>query len=296
MKLSIFCLVLPPQYKKQNIIKMRITDNNYELPEITALRVIETAQTGANRPLFIRGRNNKTKQKGFYVLKYQGAERMDNRTSGRELLAAFLAQEWGLTVPEPVKIIVNDNFFNHIMGHEDFKNIQKSKGCLNFGNVKIMGDADILNQTALTPQQVYQAAQVFIFDLIIQNADRRFEKPNMFLAKGKINLIDHELAFGFLDTLPFLRSPKPYILNETDVNSAKNHFFYRTLHSNKRLETMDVFQTFNNLPYNFWDKVREKMPMEWQTPEINQIEAHITQILDNFELFKIEITTKLWKL
>jgi hypothetical protein len=100
---------LPIITESKTSSKMRITDNNYELPEITALRVIETAQTGANRPLFIRGRDNKTKQKGFYVLKYQGAE-------------------------------------------------------------------------------------------------------------------------------------------------------------------------LNQLPYNFWDKVREKMPIEWQTPEINQIEAHITQI------------------
>jgi hypothetical protein len=204
---------------------MRITDSNYILPEIIALSVVETAQSGANRPLFIRGVNRQRKEKGFYVLKYQGAERMDNRTSGRELLAAFLAQEWGLTVPEPVKIIVLDNFLNTLTGHEDFKNIQKSKGCINFGNVKIMGDADLSYHVALTHEQVQQAAKIFIFDLIIQNADRRFEKPNMFLAKDKIHLIDHELAFGFLDTLPFLRSPKPYILNETDVNSAKNHFF-----------------------------------------------------------------------
>jgi hypothetical protein len=275
---------------------MRITDNNYVLPEITALSVVATAQTGANRPLFIKGRDNQTKEKGFYVLKYQGSERMDNRTSGRELLAAFLAQEWGLTVPEPVKIIVLDDFLNTITGHEDFKNIQKSKGCLNFGNVKIIGDADLSYHAALTPEQEQQAAKIFIFDLIIQNADRRFEKPNMFLAKEEIHLIDHELAFGFLDTLPFLRSPKPYIFNEIDVNSAKNHFFYRTLHGNKRLERMDVFQAFKQLPFSFWEKVREAMPIEWQTPEINQIETHITQILDNFELFKIEITTKLWKL
>ncbi len=275
---------------------MRITDDNYVLPEIIALSVVGTAQSGANRPLFIRGIDSQTKEKGVYVLKYQGAERMDNRTSGRELLATFLAQAWGLTVPEPVKIIVTDGFLNSITGHQDFSNIKKSKGCLNFGNVKIMGDADLSQHAALTPQQVQQAARIFIFDVMIQNADRRFEKPNMFLAEGNIHLIDHELAFGFLYTFSFLRSPKPYILNETDVKSAMNHFFYRTLHGNKRLEAMDLFQNFKQLPYDFWGKVRAVMPIEWQTPEIKEIETHITQILDNFELFKTEIMTKLWKL
>jgi hypothetical protein len=73
-------------------------------------------------------------------------------------------------------------------------------------------------------------------------------------------------------------------------------FFYRTLHGDKRLVTINVFQAFKQLPVNFWEEVRELMPNEWQTSEISQIEAHITQILDNFELFKLEITTKLWKL
>jgi hypothetical protein len=275
---------------------MRITEENYTLPKITAVTVVDTAISGANRPLFIRGVDNHTKQKAIYVLKYQGAERMDNRTSGRELLAAFLAKEWGLTVPEPVTVIVTEGFLNTITGHEDFKNIQKSKDCLNFGNVKIMGDADITNHTDLTPNQIQQAAQVFVFDLIIQNADRRFEKPNLFLAKNRIHLIDHELAFGFLDTLPFLRSPKPYILNETDVNSAMNHIFYRILQGNKRLDMRAVFQVFKQLPDTFWEKLKDIMPLEWQTSEINQIQKHITEIFDNFELFKIEIATKLWKL
>jgi flagellin-specific chaperone FliS len=68
------------------------------------------------------------------------------------------------------------------------------------------------------------------------------------------------------------------------------------LQGNKRLEAMDLFQNFKQLPYNFWNKVLEVMPIEWQTSEINEIQTHITQILDNFELFKTEITTKLWRL
>jgi hypothetical protein len=83
---------------------MKITETNYTLPEIIAISTIGTAQSGANRPLFIRGIDSQTHQRGFYVLKYQGLERMDNRTSGRELLAALLAKEWGITVPEPSKL------------------------------------------------------------------------------------------------------------------------------------------------------------------------------------------------
>ena len=59
---------------------------------------------------------------------------------------------------------------------------------------------------------------------------------------------------------------------------------------------MDLFQNFKQLPYDFWEKVRAAMPIEWQTSEISEIKTYITQILDNFELFKTEITTKLWKL
>jgi hypothetical protein len=272
---------------------MSITETDYTLPEIIAISTIGTAQSGANRPLFIRGIDSKTNQRGFYVLKYQGSERMDNRTSGRELLAALLAKEWGITVPKPVKIIVSDDFLNTLIEHDDFLNIAKSKNCFNFGNVKITDNIDISRFATLTPQQLQQAARIFLFDVIIQNADRRFEKPNMFFAKGNIYIIDHELAFGFLDTLSFLRSPKPYILNETDVKSAKNHFFYPILHQNKSLNWEEVLQEFSHLPNSFWTRLREIIPTQWQTVEIEQIETHIIQIIDNFELLKIEIWTKL---
>ena len=187
----------------------------------------------------------------------------------------------------------NDNFLETLSEHTDYKNIQKSKNSLNFGSVKIAGDTDISRFATLTPQQLQQAAKIFVFDVMIQNADRRFEKPNMFFAKGNIHIIDHELAFGFLDTLPFLRSPKSYILNQTDVNSAKNHFFYPVLQQNKLLNWAELFEEFSHLPNDFWKKVRDIMPPQWQTSEIDQIETHITQIIDNFELLKIEIWTKL---
>ena len=271
---------------------MKITENNYQLAEIAAIQVFSTATSGANKPLFIQGRDINTQKSNRYVLKYRGAERMDERTSARELLAALLAKELGIFVPEPVVILVNDIFVNGLKDHTDYYNIIKSKG-INFGCEFVVGDSDMSQKTHLTAVQLQQAMQVFVFDLMIQNADRRLEKPNFFIAKDNIYIIDHELGFGFLDTFAFLRSSKPFIFNETDVNSAKNHFFYTKLRNIREQNFDAAFLPFEQFNRNFWNCIDAIIPVEWQTNEIPQIKTHINQILDNIHLFKQEIWTKL---
>jgi hypothetical protein len=272
---------------------MKITDSNYVLPKIIATQVIGTAKGGANRPLFIRGIDVQTGNENDFVLKYRGAERMDERTSGRELIASFLAKHLNLTTPEPVTILVTDNFLRHIKQHSDFNNIQKSEG-LNFGTVKIEPNNTVVFNQLLTFAQQQQALDIFIFDLWTQNADRRFEKANMFFSNEHLHVIDHELAFGFLDTLTFLRSPQPYILNDTDINAAKNHFFYATLHQNKHINIDLAFQSYKHLTPDFWHRLRQLIPAEWQASgEINQIETHFNQILSHIDTFKQEIWTKI---
>lgn len=272
---------------------MSITDSDYTLPQIFPTQVVGTAKGGANRPLFIRGIDIHTGVENDFVLKYRGAERMDERTSARELVASFLATSLGIHTPKPVKILVEDAFLNNLKEHSDYQNIQKSKG-INFGTVKVEPNNTIVIGQLLSAEQRQQALKIFLFDVWIQNGDRRFEKPNMFLCDENIYVIDHELAFGFIDTLPFLRSSHAFLLNDVDINAARNHFFYATLHQNKQFDFDAAFQPFVLLPPIFWQRLRLTVPSEWQkSDEIDQIEAHFNQILSNYETFKKEIWTKL---
>lgn len=55
----------------------KITDVNYELPEIIPLQWVRTLEGGANKPIVILGADRREQQSSYFVLKYRGAERMD---------------------------------------------------------------------------------------------------------------------------------------------------------------------------------------------------------------------------
>ena len=63
---------------------MKITDKNYPTKQVLALELTGTTRGGANKPLYITALNQVTGNTEDYVLKYRGAERMDERTSARE--------------------------------------------------------------------------------------------------------------------------------------------------------------------------------------------------------------------
>jgi hypothetical protein len=271
---------------------MRITDNNYQIKHVMALEPTGTTRGGANKPLFITAFNRHLNKTEEFVLKYRGAERMNERASARELIGAFLAMQVGIPVPEPAIVSVNDLFLNLLTHHSDYAQIIHSKG-LNFGSQKILETIDLMPNQLLSPLHLKQATRIFIFDIMIQNADRNFQKPNMFLSNNRICVIDHEIAFGFIDTFSFLRSANPWTFNETDVQSFKKHFFYPQLCQNPLVDIDEALEPFEQINDVFWEKLSNFVPQEWRTAEIQNIRQHITQILEHLSEFKKEIWTKL---
>lgn len=225
---------------------MRITEENYQTKQVIALEATETTRGGANKPLFITAYNPSLSKTEEFVLKYRGAERMDERTSARELIGAFLAMELDIAVPEPAIVHVDDRFLNLLTKHSEYPKIVKSKG-INFGSQKMLEPIDLLPNQPLSATHLKQATRIFMFDIMIQNADRNFQKPNMFLSNDRFYVIDHEIAFGFIDTLPWLRSTNPWIFNEIDIQSFKKHFFYPQLCNNPLVNLDEALQPFEKL-------------------------------------------------
>lgn len=70
---------------------MLVTDQEYQLPVVYALKPDKTLDTGANKPLLIRGYNDQLDAEGDYVVKFIGAERMSVDAFQRELLGCYAA-------------------------------------------------------------------------------------------------------------------------------------------------------------------------------------------------------------
>jgi hypothetical protein len=271
----------------------KITSTNFKPCEVIPLQWVRTLSEGANKPMLIRGIDQNRQQTGDFVLKYRNAERMNETTCRRELLAAWMAIEMDIAVPEPVIIEVDSNFVATVP--RELQPIMTSKALgLNIGSRYISGNATFQPAPTLPPELHQTAARIFAFDLMLQNADRRDEKPNSFLAEGKIYVYDHELSFGFLSMLPMFANQTPWVMNETDVSSAKNHLFYPALSQISSVNWEAALSTLSHLNPVFWQRAAELMPNEWvDAQEMTRIQAHIDAIQQYSSVFISEICNKL---
>jgi hypothetical protein len=272
----------------------KITDANYHLPEVIPLQWVRTLSSGANKPVVIRGIDGAAHESGEYVLKYRGAERMDEAACRRELLAAWIAAEMDIAVPEPVIIQVDAGFASCLPDNIQAIVATRALGP-NFGNRFIEGKTIFQPGAMLTPELRQSAARVFAFDLLTQNADRRHEKPNAFLANGAIYAIDHELAFGFLSMLPMFANPNPWILNQTDVLAARQHLFYPALRSYSDVDWGAALGAIHKLTPLFWQRVSELIPENWKDDgEISRIQNHFDSIQQHTSTLQSEIWNKIF--
>lgn len=271
----------------------KITDPNYHLPEVLPFQWVRTLTSGANCPALVRGVELNSHTAGDFVLKYRGAERMDEAASRRELVAAWLAAELDIWTPEPVVLHLEPGFREAVPTEFRARLTAKALG-LNVGSRFVDGHATFESVPMLASELLQSVARIFAFDLLIQNSDRRAEKPNSFLAEGRIYVYDHELAFGFLSMLPMFANPEPWILNATDVSAAEKHLFYPMLRQSKNVDWQAALSTLPNLTPQFWQRAAGLLPDEWKDAgELHRIRGHVESIQQNSQTFISEICKKL---
>lgn len=142
-----------------------------------------------------------------------------------ELVASLLARDLGLPAPEPYLVVVDDGFHAGISDAKLADRFRSSAG-LNFGS-RNLGPAYVSwPQLRSIPASLLQdAAEILAFDLMIQNPDRRENKPNLLRKGDDLAIFDHEMAFSFLYTL----APDEYPWDGKGIEFVKEHIFYRGL-------------------------------------------------------------------
>ena len=232
---------------------MIITDPAYRLPRLTARQYDDTFTSGANLPGLITARDQETQQSVNCVVKFRGAERMRPEACAYELLAAFIAKQWGISVVEPVLVDVSTDFAELERGKPHYQLLSKSIG-LNVGSVYIRGYETIPVYQPLNDIELPHAQHIVLFDLFIQNADRRVEKPNLMSNGQELIIYDHELAFSFIQAL--FKNPKPYQLREQDRGWIENLFLLSKI---KRFPLPEpaIQLAIERLDNKFWDRAFE---------------------------------------
>ncbi len=104
------------------------------------------------------------------------------------------------------------------------------------------------------------AAEIFAFDVLAQNPDRRRDNPNLLWSGEDVYLCDHEQAFSFLAGV--IGWPPPWAGQGLDF--YRNHVFYQQLiglaHNWDRLSGALDALTDTRL-----NEYLEAVPNEWKT-------------------------------
>lgn len=263
---------------------MKITSHNYELPIVIGVDAHEQLNNSANQPVIITGLDIKTGNKDEYVVKLNASERMHKEARLRELLAAFIAIELDLHIVEPVIVEIGQDFVNNQLGKDFYLKMSKSLG-FNFGSKYIQKFVTLENHITLTQQQEKIAQNIFAFDLLIQNNDRTYEKPNMITDGNQLVILDHELAFGFHMVFSFMRNKEPWKFPEEEMVWVNKHCLLKRL-KNKHYELDEFSAKMSNLTDSFWEKAKSLIPVEWMDEDIFlDIRSHISAIQQNKDEF-----------
>lgn len=200
-----------------------------EILQLTATQFIKPMSTGRNHPVLL-GCEDSTGNAFEVVVKFRGKE-MDVKAQIAELVTAQLADDLGLQVPQAAVVDIPAGF-DGIVAEKDLAAMVKNSPGLNFGSVNL-GAGFTTWPPGRNPvgAQRDQAADIFAFDTLVQNPDRRAVNPNLWARSDKLGVFDHEQAFSFL-ALPILGgAPKPWqaAKQPKSFQFLEQHIFYRSL-------------------------------------------------------------------
>jgi hypothetical protein len=200
-----------------------------EVLELTAMQFIRPMSAGRNRPLLL-GCENGLAEPFEVVVKFRGKE-MDATAQIAELVAAQLADDLGLQVPQAAVVDVPVGF-ETIIAEKDLAARVKGSPGLNFGSVHL-GAGFTTWPPGREPYgaQRDQAADIFAFDTLIQNADRRAVNPNLWARSDRLGIYDQEMAFQFLSMPIIGGAPKPWAVAKQGkaFGFLDQHIFFRSL-------------------------------------------------------------------
>ena len=252
------------------------------IPELFALSYLREIQESSNSVIVSKCIDITTSEFYDVVIKLNNNDRMTNDYSLIELLALLIADELGINFAQPNVVYISKEFVQNIDDITIRNKTAKSIG-KNFAT-KYIEQSYMINMNDIKPNDVAKLLDVFVFDLFIENVDRRAIKPNLletnFNSKKDYYVIDHELAFSFaLDILP--KSP----IEQDIYNMAKDHILFNCFKGRNNLN-FSIEQKLKTINNSFWQRAETIIPNEmFNLYYFKKIKNYLNLKIENLDSF-----------
>jgi len=122
--------------------------------------------------------------------------------------------------------------------------------------------------------------------MLIQNADRTIEKPNMLTNGEEIVALDHEKAFGFIFVL--FAPVNIWELPENQKVWIRKHILLPLI-KGKSFDFDVYFDKCATLTNEFWNRAWELTPEDWKTNHFITIKEKINSFIEQRKEFIKEL-------
>lgn len=200
-----------------------------------------------------------------------------------EAIASFLAADLNLPIPEPKLVNISAEFASTLPS--TYIRVS-SKSFYAFGSSRLPSSYRIFTNpvASFTPEQMQAASEIFAFDMVIKNPDRRISNPNCLTNGVSFAIFDHDLSLR-----PKLLSfdLEPWEPDFLETWNYEEHIFYKSLKQKTEFINLEPFS-------DAWKAIDDKrlqayqnaLPFEWlkgneeNTEKILSLVANIRNNID----------------
>lgn len=254
------------------------------IPVLQAVSYQRTMVSGRTKPCLFLCEDAESGAVGEYVVKLKAGLETGENGLAAELVASQLATVLDMQTPEIAIINVDPLLAEAVSDHSLARKIKESAG-LNFGSKVLTGGFDTWPVGKPIPSSLFQdATDIFAFDAMIQNPDRRDDKPNILWKADQLSIIDHEMGFSFVYAI----GPQADPWKISSLGWLSKHLFYR--HLKGRTISFDRFAgALETISEGIIDGIMSGIPQEWQSDTMGKIQNHIMQISTHANEFIDEV-------
>jgi len=260
------------------------------IPSLTAVHFHRFMTSGRTSPALFGCEDAEGNSAGDYVVKLLGGMERGHEAMQCEWIASGLANYFGIHAPEPALVAIEQDLA-HLIAES-----QPSRAGLIRGSIGLNFATRQLNEVTIWPvdrnitEKMWPSAvNIFAFDALIQNVDRRAINPNLFARGEDLIVYDHELAFSFLQNI--LPSDTPWVL-ATGHPYLSEHVFYRKLKA-KPIDLNDFTFRLHGLAANELESIMATAPPEWNNGCLQRIDEHLRAVSTRTDEFAEEVRKRL---
>jgi len=233
-----------------------------KVPILTALTLHDTFASGRTNPMLLDAMDG-NEHRHEVVLKIFSDEEGGTGAAIVELVCSLIAKELGLRPPDPYIVEIPDEF-TALMTRDQASKIGSNPGPY-FASLYIPGVSVVSPDRPITSSKEEEAAAIFTFDYLVQNSDRRIEKPNLLEHDEGYYLIDHDQALSHLIRPVIGGAVDPWdkrSIVSSGYKYMKTHLFRKGLKGKEQM-----FQAFRDSMESFdpalLDVILDQVPQDW---------------------------------